>query len=88
MQEVKSLWSEKTRMISTRRLFELWFAPVQEKVIVTVGIHDIYSLLLVTSVVARKQTLWEYGDGIVKMGITRFKYNVLIPGSTFENNCF
>ena len=78
---------KKTRMISTRCLFELWFAPVQEKVIVTVGVHDIYSLLSVTLVVAKKQTLKEYGHGIVTMGITRFKYNLQIPGSTFESNC-
>ena len=57
-------------MISKRHLFELWIAPVQEKVIVTVGVHDIYSLLSVTLVVAKKQTKCEYGHGIFTMEVT------------------
>ena len=45
--------------------FAFWFVPVQERIIVTVGVHDIYSLLSVTSVVVKKQTKCAYAHGIV-----------------------
>ena len=36
----------KTRRISTRRSFAFWFVLVQERIIVTVGVHDIDSIFV------------------------------------------
>ena len=55
IQKVRSVCYEKKQRLNTRRLFELWFVPLQKKVIVTKGVHDIYSLLSVTLVVTKKQ---------------------------------
>ena len=37
---------EKTRRISTGRLFAFWFVLVQVRIIVTVGVHDIVSIFV------------------------------------------